>query len=78
MKRSWRGSPSLPKKELKTVLETDAQKLVSIPDVTGVGTGELPDKTPCIIVFVSRASHRVRTGVPSTLHGHPVVIEVSG
>ncbi len=68
----------MPKNDLKTVLETDAQELVSIPEVTGVGAGELPDKTPCIIVFVSRASHSVRAGVPSKLHGHPVVIEVSG
>ena len=68
----------MPNKDLKTVLETDAQELVSIPDVTGVGAGELPDKTPCVIVFVSRASHRVRAGVPAEIHGYPVVIEVSG
>ena len=68
----------MPNKDLKTVVETDAQELVSIPDVTGVGAGELPDKTPCVIVFVSRASHQVRTGVPPEIHGYPVVIEVSG
>jgi len=68
----------LTKKDLKTVVETDAQELTSIPDVTGVAAGELPDKTPCIIVFVSRGSHSVRAGVPSEIHGHPVVIEVSG
>ncbi len=72
------GVPALPNKELKMVLETDARELESIPDVTGVGAGELPDKTPCIIVFVSRASHGVRARVPADLHGYPVVIEVSG
>ena len=59
------------------VLKDHTDSLMALPGVVGIGQG-LCDGVPCIKVFVMKDDPELMRQIPSTIEGHPVVIEVSG
>ena len=69
---------TMPKRDIKTVMESHVDELMAIPGVTGVAIGALDDGTPCIQVLVEKKTEDVIRHIPKTLEGHPVTIIESG
>ena len=69
---------TMPKRDIKTVMESHVDELMAIPGVTGVAIGALDDGTPCIQVLVEKKTEDVVRRIPETLEGHPVTIIESG
>jgi hypothetical protein len=69
--------PKMPQKTIEQVQEAHTAHLMSIPGVVGTAIGELNGK-PCIKVLVTQKTAEIEKGVPKTLEGYPVVIEVTG
>lgn len=64
--------------ELGPVVERHSEHLMGLPGVTAVAVGALDDGTPCILVLIVEDTQEIRAGLPATLEGHPVKVEVSG
>lgn len=69
---------TMPKRDVKTVMESHVDELMAIPGVTGVAIGALDDGTPCIQVLVEKKTEETIRQIPKTLEGHPVTIIESG
>lgn len=69
---------SVPKRDVKTVMEAHVDELMAIPGVTGVAIGALDDGTPCVMVLIVKRTDELRRRIPKTLEGHPVKTVVSG
>lgn len=67
----------MPQKTIEQVQEAHTEHLMSIPGVVGTAIGEAGGK-PCIKVLVSQKTAEIEKGVPASLEGYPVVIEVTG
>ncbi|MCI0405697.1 MAG: hypothetical protein L0Z48_05485 [candidate division Zixibacteria bacterium] len=67
----------MPNKSIQRVQEEHTDHLMSIPGVVGTAIGEA-DGRPCIKVLVSQKTAEIEKGVPKSLEGYPVVIEVTG
>lgn len=65
-------------RDISRVMNDHVARLMTIEGVTGVGLGELEDKTPCIIVLIVEKTEELSEKIPSTLEGHPVSLLVSG
>jgi hypothetical protein len=59
-------------------MEAHVDELMAIPGVTGVATGELDDRTPCILVLTAESPDEIDLGVPDILEGYPVRLLESG
>ncbi|MGH8004570.1 MAG: hypothetical protein ACRECJ_07590, partial [Limisphaerales bacterium] len=59
------------------VQEEHTPHLMSLPGVVGTAIGESQGK-PCIKVYVTQKTAEIEKGVPDSLEGYPVVIEVTG
>lgn len=70
---------SMPRNDINEVLRKHDQSLMTIPGVTGIYVGLLPDdKTPCLKVMVVRITEELKKQIPQSLEGYPVIIEESG
>ena len=65
-------------RDIKTVMETHARDLMSIPGVTAVAIGQLTDGTPCIKIYVAEKTEALMDKLPDKIEGFPVVVEESG
>jgi len=61
-------------KPAKQVQEENIERLMSIPGVLGVLTGDIAGK-PCIRVLVQRRTMATAKDIPHSIEGYPVVIE---
>jgi hypothetical protein len=69
--------PSDTHSKLQGRISLDVQnRLLQLEGVTGVGSGRGPTGDDAIIVYVRRASDRVR--IPKSVSGIPVITEVTG
>ncbi len=50
---------------------------MQVEGVVGTGEGRYQDK-PCVKVFVESSTELIKKEIPSSVHGIPVVIEVTG
>jgi len=64
-------------KSIVQVLNEHADQLISIPGVTGVGIGDCHG-TPCIKIFVVKATPSITRHLPARLDGYEVSIEETG
>ena len=64
-------------KSIVQVLNEHADQLMSIPGVSGVGIGDCRG-SPCIKIFVVKATPSVTRHLPTRLDGYEVVIEETG
>lgn len=64
-------------KTIKQVIEEQAQNLMGIDGVVGVGQG-LCDDEDCLQVFVVEKTDEIRSKIPSQIEGYPVEIVVTG
>jgi len=62
-------------RSIDEALAAHTDGLLRHPGVVGTAVG-LCDGVPCIRVFVSDAA--ARAGIPDTLDGHPIRVEVTG
>jgi hypothetical protein len=70
---------SMTRKNINTVLKDHDKELLAIPGVVGVYVGLLPDnKTPCLKVMVVKETEDLKSRIPKTIEGYPVLIEKSG
>lgn len=61
------------------VLQAHDQELMAIPGVVGVAVSLLEDgKTPCLKILVEKRTPELMQKLPTSLDGHPVVVEESG
>ncbi len=68
----------MPDKDIMTVVDEHAPRLIDIEGVVGVAVGELPTGELCVRIYVIEMTDELRAQLPSRLDGHPVDIEVSG
>ena len=68
---------AMPAKTIKQVQEAHTEHLMSLRGVVGTAIGESEGK-PCIKVFVTQKTAEIEKGVPKSLEGYPVVIEITG
>ena len=61
--------------DAKAALKKLSRTVMGRPGVTGTALGEV-DGAPCLLVFVR--SHEARDGVPGSVDGVPVKVEVTG
>lgn len=54
-----------------------ARRLIELPGVTAIGVGE-SGGSPCIRVWVTELSDKLRGAVPHSVEGFAVVVEESG
>jgi len=65
-------------RDIKTVMEAHADKMMAVPGVVGVAIGETEDRAPCILVLTSVSAEEIGDRVPDTIEGHPVRLFESG
>ncbi len=65
-------------RSIKELIHENAEKLMSIPGVIGVGEGALDDGTPCLLVLVVESNPDIQKSIPADIGGVPVKIEVTG
>lgn len=65
-------------RDISSVMNDHVARLMTIAGVTGVGLGELEDKTPCILILVIEKTEELRQMIPETLEGHPVSLLETG
>jgi hypothetical protein len=65
-----------PSSGISNALRQHRQALLSRPGVTGVAIGKSPIGDPAIVVYLLDKSNRA--GLPRTLDGFPVVVQVTG
>ncbi len=64
-------------KAIETVLQEHTKQLLALPGVVGTAIGRCDGK-PCIKVLVVKQTAEVRSRIPLTLEGFPVVLEETG
>lgn len=67
----------MPSKTVSEALREQADRLLAIPGVVGVGQG-LCDGQPCIKVYVIKRTPDLMERIPSTIEGFPVEVEETG
>ena len=64
---------------IRRVMEAHTEELMALPGVVGVAIGLLEDETtPCIKVLIVERNSELDAALPTTLEGHPVVVEETG
>ena len=66
------------KPSIKEVIQKHSGEIMSIPGVEGIYQGETGEGKPCIKVMVETKADSIKNGIPESLEGYPVIIEVSG
>ena len=64
-------------KTIQQVQEEHTPAWMAMPGVVGTAIGE-HDGRPCIKVFVARVTEELKTKIPATVEGYPVVLEPTG
>ncbi len=67
----------MPERTIEQVQEEHTDEWMAIPGVEGTAIG-LSDGKPCIRIFTSSKPQEIRDKIPSTVEGHPVIIEETG
>ena len=67
----------MPKRTIEQIQEACTNDWMAVPGVEGTGIG-LFEGQPCIKVFSSVKPETLRSQIPLTLEGYPVVIEQTG
>jgi len=67
-----------PQRDIDSVLNDHAPKLMEIPGVVGVYRSETKEGKPCIKIMAEKKSADFERSVPKVLEGYPVLIEESG
>jgi hypothetical protein len=62
---------------IQEILEEHTDRWMDMPGVVGTAIGE-SDGQPCIKVFVTEKSDRLRQKIPADLEGYRVVLEETG
>lgn len=62
---------------IEDVLKAHTDAWMALPHVVGTGIGEWRGR-PCLVVFVSKQTPELKTRIPSSVEGFPVVIEEVG
>ena len=68
---------TMPERTIEQVQEEHTDDWMAIPGVEGTAIGLFEGK-PCIKIFTSSKSQEIRANIPSTVEGHPVIIEETG
>ena len=68
----------MPQRAIAAVLAEHSPGLIRIPGVTAVAESRGADGRPCVLILVVRLTPELRSRLPRTLEGWPVVIEESG
>jgi hypothetical protein len=63
---------------LNRVLQAHADELMAMDGVVGVAIGLQEDGSPCLKILVAELTPKRRSLLPTSLDGHPVVLEESG
>ena len=72
-------STSDTRRDINAVLADHDKELMAIPGVVGVYVGLLSDqRTSCLKVMLARNDPALKSKIPHTLEGYPVVAEVTG
>jgi hypothetical protein len=61
---------------IEGVLRQHEHELLARPGVTGVAVGKSPTGEPAIVVYLLDKSYG--SGLPHSIDGHPVVVQVTG
>jgi len=64
-------------KSIEQVLKENTDGWMTIPGIEGTAIGLFRGK-PCIKIFTSSKSEKIRAQIPSTVEGYPVIIEETG
>jgi len=64
-------------KTIEQVLAEHTAEWMAIPGVEGTALGEHDDR-PYIVVLTSVDPEQLRTLIPETVHGYPVILEDTG
>ncbi len=67
----------MPANTIQEVLEEHTERWMATPGVVGTAIGQLEGR-PCIKVFVGEKTDELQAKIPTTLEGHPVVLEETG
>ena len=67
----------MPEKTIEQVLKERTDQWMAIPGVEGMAIGLFEGK-PCIRILSSVSPQQLRTSIPSTVGGYPVIIERTG
>jgi hypothetical protein len=59
------------------VLQKNQERLMTLPEVVGVGEGE-QDGTPVVVIMVKQMTPELKNSLPRQLDGYPVRIDVTG
>jgi hypothetical protein len=71
------GTPLVPQRPIEEVLQENADRLMAIDGVQGVGIAACNGR-PCIRVFVIEKTPAVTARIPSRLDGYEVDVEETG
>ena len=72
-----RNDTEMPTRDIVAVMNDHVEQLMARPDVVMVAIGQLPDRTPCIQVYVHAVSDDLKKEIGTTIEGHPVDFIVS-
>ena len=64
-------------KTIEAALRENADRLMSLPGVVGIGEG-LCDGEPCIKIFIGRETPELLRQIPTELEGYTVAVEETG
>jgi len=67
----------MPEKTIEQVQEDNTDAWMAIPGIEGTAIGLFEGK-PGIKIFTSARTDEIRTKIPSTVEGYPVIIEETG
>ena len=62
---------------IESVIKKHSQRLMSLPGVIGIAQGEYECK-PCIRVYITGKTEKLKCRIPSNLDGYAVIVEESG
>lgn len=65
-------------RDINAVKDAHAPEIMTLPGVVGIYVGEMPDRTPCIVIMVARKTRMLERTLPAVLEGYRVRIEESG
>jgi len=68
----------MPVRPVAQVIAAHADTIMAVPGVVGLYESRTDDGSPCIKILVVRLDDALRSRLPRTLEGHPVLIEESG
>src|SRR5574341_123152 len=69
---------SVPQRAIAAVLSDHSPRLIAIPGVTAVAESRDAQGRPCVLILVVRLPSGLRSRLPRTLEGWPVVVQESG